>query len=294
MSLEPPRPKLPPLNALRAFEAAARLGSFTAAGEELHVTPGAIAQHVKALEAWVAGELFRRNARGVELSDLGQSVLPAFTEAFDRMGEAVHSLFAQATPDQVRIAALPSIAQLWVSPRLPVVRATMPDVQISLIALEQRPNLRRDLFDLSLFFEADGTASNPQTIDICEDEIFPVCAPDLAKRLNEPADLRGAILLRDSQWSNDWPRWFSYAAPGFAIDDTGSVFSLYSLAVEEARNGGGVLIGHAPLVHQFLEEGSLIAPFSERLASGQKLRMFLHAGSEARVQVKQVADLLSA
>ena len=89
MAVSSPRPKGPPLNALRAFEAAARLGSFSAAGHELCVTPGAVAQHIKSVEAWAGGRLFVRRAQGVALTALGAGILPAFVTAFDHLGEAV-------------------------------------------------------------------------------------------------------------------------------------------------------------------------------------------------------------
>ena len=189
MPVQPPKPQLPPLNALRAFESAARLNSFKAAGEELHVTPGAIAQHIKALEAWAAGELFTRNARGVELTPLGRAALPAFSAAFDLLGSAVHGLSASAAPDLVRIAALPSIAQLWVSPRLPAIRKEMPQLQISLTALDGRPNFNREIFDLQLFFEPEGAVLDTGTVKLAEDFILPVCAPLIARQIRSVADL---------------------------------------------------------------------------------------------------------
>lgn len=294
MSVEPPKPKLPPLNALRAFEAAARLGSFKAAADELHVTSGAIAQQIKLLEAWSSGELFIRNARGVELSDLGRSALPAFTSAFDQLSAAVHGLSASATPNLVRIAALPSIAQLWVSPRLPIIRAEMPELQISLTALEQPPNLDRDIFDLTLFFQAAEVSPPPSASVVAEDEIFPVCAPNLAEQLDSVQELQTAPILTDSQWLEDWPRWLNHAAPGLVLSGTSSVHSLYSLALEEAKNGGGVLIGHEPLVRRYLKEGTLVAPFAQRVSSGHVLVLDRNREGSERAQVQQVAELLSA
>ncbi|MEM7426083.1 MAG: LysR substrate-binding domain-containing protein [Pseudomonadota bacterium] len=292
MSLDPPRPRLPPLNALRAFEAAARLGSFKLAGEELYVTSGAIAQHVKSLESWTAGELFRRHPQGVELTELGRSVLPAFTAAFDRLGAAAHQLSVSAAPQEIRIAALPSIAQLWLSPRLPAIRHTLPEVQISVTALEQPPNLKRDLFDISLFFASREAQDDRAGTIICEDELLPVCAPEIAQHLALPEHLRDCTLLRDSQWRDDWPRWLSIAAPDLTLNEGGPVHSLYSLAVEDARSGGGVLIGHSALVQAFLDDGSLIAPFPERLHSGQVLRLRSRGGAQPRGEVQELAELL--
>ena len=112
MSISPPRPKGPPLNALRAFEAAARLGGFTPAADELCVTPGAISQHIKSLEDWAGSPLFVRRSQGVSLTELGESVAAEFSTAFDAMGNAVRALRTRAAQSSINIAALPSVAQL--------------------------------------------------------------------------------------------------------------------------------------------------------------------------------------
>lgn len=267
------RPKGPPLNALRAFEAAARLGSFSAASDELSVTPGAIAQHIKGVEAWAGGRLFHRHAQGAELTSLGASILPAFTTAFDHLGEAVQLLRTRAAPKQIGIAALPSVAQLWLSPRLPAIRSKARDITISVTAMEWPPNFKREAFDLSIFFEE--LPGDPDAIEICRDEIFPVCAPEVAKALQKPSDLSKAACLRDAAWEDDWERWLSHACPGQSVDTRGPVFSLYSLALEEAKNGAGVLMGHQPLVQAELASGALVAPFAMRVNSGRKLSIAL-------------------
>lgn len=269
MSISPPRPKGPPLNALRAFEAAARLGGFAAAAEELCVTLGAVAQHVKTLEQWTSAALFERRSQGVRLTPLGESVAGAFDNAFDSLGEAVQALRAEAAPRLVHIAALPSVAQLWLSPKLPEIRSAAPDVTISVTALEHQPNMLREPFDFCIFFE-DGP-SEPGAINIDQDVIFPVCAPSLLARLQSPADLQNVPCLHDSTWSNDWSSWLESAQPGEHIDTRGPVFSLYSLAVEEAKNGAGVLIGHELLVRTHLDTGALVAPFAPRVSLDRRL-----------------------
>lgn len=269
MSISPPRQAGPPLNALRAFEAAARHGSFTGAAGELCVTAGAVAQHVKTLEAWSGAELFVRHAQGVELTALGQAVLPGFVQAFNHMSQAVQALRAEAAPNHIRIAALPSIAQLWLSPRLPHVRSVMKDLTISITALETPPNLRREQFDLSVFIET--VPDHPEAIEICDDVIFPVCAPGLARTLTSLADLAHAVCLQDASWSHDWTLWLRAAGASAPLEPNGPKFSLYSLAVEEAKNGAGVLMGHEPLVRAHLDAGTLVAPFTQKLALPAKL-----------------------
>lgn len=269
MPVSPPRPKGPPLNALRAFESAARLGGFAAAADELCVTPGAVSQHVKALESWAGSELFRRRSQGVLLTPLGASVLADFSSAFDRMGEAVQLLRARAAPNQVRLATLPSLAQIWLSPRLPAIREAIPDLELSITALETPPNLKREPFDLCIFFES---APFPEdSISLGRDMLFPVCAPSVAKQLRRPEDLTLVSWLRDTSWSDDWETWIHSAAPALSPAAQGPLYSLYSLALEEAVNGAGVLIGHEILVRNHLQAGTLVEPFAQRVPLDRNL-----------------------
>ena len=155
MSVSPSFSRLPSLNALRAFEAAARLGSFSAAAEELRVTPGAVAMQIKALEQDFGARLFDRHMRGVGLTPLGQSALPQFIAAFDALGSAVRDLRRHAAPQRVHIVTSPALAQLWIAPRLQGLRDRLPAVDISVTALEHPPNLKRVPFDICLFYTAD-------------------------------------------------------------------------------------------------------------------------------------------
>ena len=290
MSIAPPRPLGPPLNSLRAFEAAARLGGFAAAASELGVTPGAVAQQIKGLEAWICAALFERRAQGVRLTPLGQHVLAELTKAFDLIGAASQKLRNIAAPLEIRIAALPSIAQLWLSPRLKYLRAAAPEVQFSVTALEHRPNLQREPFDLSLFYAAHPL--RPGQIEIERDEIFPVCSPGVAATLKTVSDLERARLLHDASWSDDWTVWLATTPQGLRQPDTGSEFSLYSLAVEEAKASGGVLIGHNALVRPFLLSGDLVAPFSQTVARDRSLVMEKSVATTDSTVLASVVDLL--
>ena len=283
MPVAPPRPKDLPLTALRAFEAAARLGGFAAAAAELGVTPGAVTAHVKALEDRLGATLFQRDARGVRLTALGARVLPGFVAAFDALGQAQHALRAEAAPRAVHIAALPAIAQLWLSPRLPALRAAMPEVSISITAMEAPPNLKRAPYDLSLFPGDQGQV-------VAEDEIFPVCAPALAARITSAEDLRALPCLIDSAWAGDWALWATAVMPGFV--PRGPVFSLYALAVEEAAGGAGVLMAHGALVAGHLARGALVAPLPQRVRLAQALRLWSARPLRPGTPVAQVARAL--
>ncbi|MCZ8151699.1 MAG: LysR family transcriptional regulator [Rhodobacteraceae bacterium] len=285
MPVAPPRPKDLPLTALRAFEAAARLGGFAAAAQELGVTPGAITAHVKQLEQTLGAPLFARTPRGVRLTSLGQQSLPAFTAAFDALGIAVGDLRAAAAPRTVHIATLPAIAQLWLSPRLPALRAAAPDITVSITALEQPPNLKRSPYDLSLFFSEDPEDR------LAPDVIFPVCAPALAARLATPQDIARFPCLSDATWSDDWALWAA-PLPDPPLIPQGPSFSLYALAVEETVNGAGLLIGHESLVAAHLADGRLVAPFTQRLTLSRSLRLWSDRPLRPGTAPRFVADWL--
>jgi LysR family glycine cleavage system transcriptional activator len=169
---------------------------------------------------------------------------------------------------------LPSIAQLWLTPRLKALRARLPDVKPSLHALEAPPNFQREPFDLAIFF-VPRREIGPHVISLGADLIFPVCAPDLARRLRAPADLASVTLLHDTTWTHDWPLW---AAGARQVDPRGRdamAFSLYSVAVQAAIDGAGVLMGHDALVAGALESGALVAPFRRKIATGRDLAAIL-------------------
>ncbi|MBI1778717.1 MAG: LysR family transcriptional regulator [Proteobacteria bacterium] len=264
------RPGVPPLNALRAFDAAARHESFVRAASELGVTPGAVAQQVKALEVWAGCVLFDRKPHGVQLTAEARTVMPKVEAAFDAIGLAATALRRSAAPARIRIAALPSVAQLWLSPRLPALHAAFPELTISVSHRPNAPNLSREPYDVALFFVASAGEGDTATV-LATDALFPVCSPKIADRLQTIADLRGETLLHDERWCEDWRRWLAAVGERRVDARSGPTFSLYSLALQEAMEGAGVLIGHAPLVERSLARGDLVVPFGQRVRSEARL-----------------------
>ena len=267
--LAPPKPAAPPLNSLRAFEAASRLGGFKAAAAELSVTPGAVAQHIKSLEAWAGASLFERMSQGVRLTSLGKAVAADFSQAFDHLGAAVLRLRADAGPQQIRIAVLPSIAQLWLARRMPRVRALSVNTTISITALDNPPNLLREPYDLSIFFAAEEGSGN--RVELGNDRIFPVCAPSIAARLREPADLAHHTLIHDDTHKGlfelaEWQTWLDAAGVG-NIDATrgGLHFNVADHGINAAVAGAGVVLGRETLAQADVEAGRLVAPFALKL-----------------------------
>lgn len=208
MTVDPPRPRDLPLNALRAFESAARLGGFSAAAAEMGVSPGAVTAQVRALEAAVGAALFDRTARGVRLTEAGARAAPGLTAAFDRLRAAMADLRGAGPRQVVHVATLPALAQLWLAPRLAALRDALPDVTLSVTAVETPPAVKRHPYDLCLFY--DGNAKGR----LADDVVFPVCAPALAGRLAVPGDLAQVPCLSDSAWADDWAVWAAVAMPG--------------------------------------------------------------------------------
>jgi LysR family glycine cleavage system transcriptional activator len=276
--LRPPKIRMPPYTALRAFETAARHESFVRAAEELSVTPGAVAQQVKLLEDWLGSPLFERHSHGVALTAHGRRSLPQLTAAIDALGAAVQALHAEARPRALQIAALPAVAQLWLSPRLPRLKREFPDLQVSVTALEEPPNFKRDLFDLGLFY-SDKAARDCDAIVLARDRLVPVCAPGLRDEapLADLADLRRHTLLHDTAWESDWARWLDAAGMAGLDPEAGPAYSLYSIALQSAIDGNGVLIGREILVNATLEDGRLVTPFDVRVEIAETLNLLVPA-----------------
>ena len=234
------------------------------------VTPAAVSHQVKALEAWLGAPLFVRRAQGLGLTHLGRSTLPALSAGFDALGRAVQEMRGESPRAQVDIAALPAIAQLWLAPRLSDARAAFPRLSPSVHALETPPDLRRELFDLAIFYVRDAPAGC-RMVRLCDDVIFPACAPRMARMLSSPADLAAVPLLQDTTWTGDWACWLAAASSAGLSADEGPAFSLYSMAVHAALDGTGVLMAHEALVGGHLASGALVAPFSTVAGTGLHL-----------------------
>lgn len=272
-ALAPLGPPPLPLNALVALETVLRVGGFAAAASELGVTASAVAGRIRVVEDWAGRALFQRHAQGVTPVPDARAIHPALAQALAGLGGALEPV-ARA---QVRIAALPAIAQLWLAPRLPALRAALPGVTVAVTALEQAPTGKVAPYDLALFMAAHGG------LMLDRDALLPVCTPDLAARLNTPADLARLPCLGDAVWARDWADWARVAG---ITPPQPVLHSLYALAVDEALCGAGVLMGHLPLVRRHLQSGALIAPFAIRAQRAAALRLWpLRAlrGDAARV-----------
>jgi len=258
------RRRLPPLNALRAFESAGRHLNFSRAADELSVTPGAVSQQIQNLEDYVGASLFKRTSRGLLLTDSAQTALPALREAFDRLAEAASLLTAAVDGRRLTLSAPPSFAAKWLVPRLGGFEAAHPQVDVWLSADISLVDFASTDVDLAIRYGA-GPYPGLEVIRLMGESVLPVVSPELmaANPINLPADLARHVLLHDGspvadESCPDWVMWLAArGARGFDAS-RGPRFNQSSLVIEAAVAGRGVALAKRALAQDVLDAGRLI------------------------------------
>ncbi|MBN3785443.1 transcriptional regulator GcvA [Burkholderia sp. Ac-20353] len=256
--------KLPPLNSLRAFEAAARLGSFTLAADELCVTHGAVSRHVQQLEAWLGRLLFERHNRRVELTDAGRAYLAEIGAAFDRIALATAQQLQRGALQVLRVSAPATFSLRWLVPRLSSFQVAHPNIEVRLSTSNEPIEKLRDKVDLII-------RGGPQTIDgYVADEFLsevrlPVCSPKLleGKTLRKPADLADFTLLHAATYPGMWPEWLAAAGQAQLTPRHSLTLEHFYLTLQGALDGLGIAMGPIALVADDVAEGRLVQPFKE-------------------------------
>jgi len=260
--------RMPPLNALRAFEAAARHLSFKKAAEELHITPAAISQQVRALEDHVGRPLFRRITRGLVLTEAGAAAAPLLTEGLDRLAEAAVRMQDAPQSRILTVSVAPSLAAKWLVPRLERFREAHPDFDIRLDATNALSTFEEDGVDVALRF-GGGSYRGLHAERLLAETAFPVCSPRLLDHgppLETPGDLAAYTLLHiqwamDSDTAPNWQMWLRAAGVDTVDPSRGPRFSHDSMAVQAAIEGQGVALAVSTLVVDDLAAGRLVRPF---------------------------------
>jgi LysR family glycine cleavage system transcriptional activator len=265
---------LPPLNALRAFEAAARHGNFARAAQELHVTPGALSHQIRALEALLGVTLFERQARGVALTPSGRALNPGLASAFALIRDSVQSLRERAGSRVVVVSTPPAFTSKWLVPRLHRFAQEHPEVELRIASSAAYANFSVDGVDVAvrnvpIAKAREATLSYEHLID---DELVAVCSPALLN--GGVPDLRRIGLIHDDQLSGrpevpTWTEWFRAAGVPPADLQRGLRFSSAEHAIEAAVQGAGVLLGHTLLLHDDVVSGRLVLPWPVALATGR-------------------------
>jgi len=258
--------RLPPLNALKAFEAAARHLSFTKAAEELHVTQAAISHQVKALEDFLGMPLFRRLNRALLLTDEGQILFPGAGEAFDLIAQTTNRLHRYDHSGLLTVGTMDSLAATWLVPKLGRFRKLHPDIDVRITTADHIVEYVRDGIDMGLRY-GQGSWPGMMVDHLMTEEVFPVCSPSLLDSgppLNTPDDLRHYTLLHDDM-RIDWRMWLLAAGATQVDPDRGPGFQHSNLVYQTAVAGGGVALARSVLVGHELADGRLIKPFDVAL-----------------------------
>lgn len=253
---------LPPLHALPAFEAAARLGSFQAAAEALHLTPSAISHRIRQLEAHLGQDLFERRHRAIVLTAAGRRYLAVVRDALLRLDEASAVLRAPQR-ERLRISAAPALGSKWLVARIAAYQASHPAVEFSLATATGLGPLLNGEADIGLRY---GEEEWPGLLawKLFEERVYPVCSPALAADLKQPGDLDGKRLLRHPLLS--WQRWFAAAGLNRPEPAGGPLYEDALLMLEGAVVGHGIALMAGSLATPYVADGRLVRPFTEDCA----------------------------
>ena len=260
------RRRLPPLNGVRAFEAAARHESFTRAAEELAVTQAAVSQQVRRLEDWLGAKLFNRTEGGLELTETGRTYLPVLRDAFDAIAEATARIRPLPHSGILTVSSMPSFIRKWLVSRLPLFAEQHPEIDVNLDAESRLVDFARDNVDCAIRLGRGGW-EGVVAEKLFSEDTFPVCSPALVEAgLVAIEDLRRFRLLHDETLVQ-WKHWLRAAA----MEDLGWVRGPRTqdsaLLIQMAIEGQGVALAQRVLVMDDLRAGRLVRPFALSLKS---------------------------
>ncbi len=267
MSFSHSNTRLPSLRAIRALEAAIRLGSFTRAATELNVTQGAVSRQIQELELLLDTELFQRRGPRLRPTETGTAFSQAARQALDVLGEAVAAVRDRGKAGHVTLSMLPSVAAKWLAPRLGQWIDRHPDIDLRITASRRLVDLDAEGVDAAIRY-GKGNWPDLQADLLGRETVFPVCAPDYANRLalRQPEDLLHATLLH-SDTPEDWAAWFQAAGVPVQAVPKGPTLGDGTAIVQATIDGHGVALGRSRLVAEDLASGRLVAPFVTRLAA---------------------------
>jgi LysR family glycine cleavage system transcriptional activator len=286
---QPTRRRLPPLNALRAFEAVARSLSFTKAADQLLVTQSAVSRQVKNLEDILGVQLLKRKGP-LELTEEGRKLLPVLTGSFDRIAEVIAGIKATHANPPLTLSLPPTFARRMVVPRLADFQRRHPDLDIRIDTPPSNIEFASAPVDMAIFFGTDNVDALITDL-LMREEFTPVCSPNLAAEAgNDLAEfVRSHQLLHVRQGDDLWQCWSVFAEQsglsGVAVD-RGIVLETADLVVESAMNDGGVGMMDLRLFPEEVRSGRLVAPFKTSVKSGRSY--FLVSRAE-EIEIPRIA-----
>jgi len=248
--------RLPPLSALRPFEAAARLESFSRAAEELHLTHGAVSRQVRALEQHVGVELFSRHGKRVALTPEGRTFAERIRSALQEIAQASDALASRKRDPRLTVSVLPSFASRWLMPRLIRFMEAHPKIEVNVLATNALADFTHDGVDVAIRF-GRGPWPSLACEHFLDDEYFPVASPRLnrGKLPKDPGELLRLRIMREDR--NYWELWFEAAGVPLATPLEGPSFNDSTYALQAAARGEGVALARRSIVGEDLERGTL-------------------------------------
>jgi LysR family glycine cleavage system transcriptional activator len=260
------RHSLPPLNALRSFDAAARHGSFTRAADELCVTQGAVSHQVKALEAELGLKLFNRERNGLVITEAGREYLSVVRDAFDRIALGTERLVSRQHSGALTVSTSPDFAAKWLVNRLGRFADAHREIDLKVSATMHHVDFAREDVDLAIR-HGIGDWLGLDAVNLCAEELFPVCSPALLnsrRGIRSPEDvLQFPLLHLDDR--RDWSRWLEVAGAAGGGLLHGPILNHASMLIDAAINGQGIALARTTLVATDLIDGRLIRPFQTAL-----------------------------
>lgn len=256
--------RLPPLNAVRAFEAVARNASFSRAAHELSVTQSALSRHVSGLENWLDVKLFTRTQRGVELTTKGAAYFRSMKSSLDQIDHATRQLRQSPEDNLLRLKLPPTFAIRWLVPRLARFQAQHPGIDVQITTSHDPVDFDREDIDASIHSDL-APPPGPGFRRLFGEVLVPVCSRAWLKgasRLKEPADLANHVLLCSMHRPDDWPAWLAAAGAPQVNGNNGLKFENAALAYQAAIDNLGVMIAQRALVVDDLRSKRLVAPLS--------------------------------
>jgi LysR family transcriptional regulator, glycine cleavage system transcriptional activator len=263
--------RLPPLNAIRAFEATARHLSFTKAAQELCVTQGAVSRHVATLEAGLGTKLFERRHRAIELTPKGEIYFRALRDAFERIEDATERVAGLVDTPTLRIKLPPTFAIRWIVPRLARLHPIDRSLDVQITTSHSPVDFDREEIDVAIH-SGEAPVAGTLSVRLFGEVLTPVCSPALLENgaaLHQPADLKAHTLLCSLHRPQDWPIWIEAAGLTGIDGNSGLKFENSSLTYQAAIDRLGIAMAQTALVADDLTAGRLVAPFALRVpASG--------------------------
>lgn len=286
--------RLPPLTALRAFDAAARHLSFQKAAQELNVTPAALSFQIKSLEDHLGAPVFKRLNRAVELTQAGKVLAPGTSDGFQSLSAAWRNARNTLNQNSLTITAGPALTAKWLAPRIYEFARNHPDIELRISASLRNLDFDRDDVDVAIRF-SQKEFDDLYSVKVRPEWITPVMSPELAEIYTTPESLLEAPLIFDDSLNFltphcNWPMWFDAVGLTYPAEKPGSHFSNADHAVDAAVAGAGVALGRRPIILKDVQEGRLVAPFKVAIETSARFHFLCRKGAETQPAIAFFRD----